>query len=75
MANPIFTDDQIKSINAYQAARVYHPFTCGTNGCKVRVLRATPHGFVCDGCGYTQDWAHARPCRRRDEAGGSTRPA
>lgn len=64
-----FTDDQVKSLNDYQVSGVMHPFTCG--GCRDRLgiregkfvndrlLVATPAGWVCPTCDYTQDWAWA----------------
>lgn len=58
MKEQVFTDDQVKSLNEYQAAGIMHPFTCG-NGCRNSVLQATNEGWICPGgCGYTQDWAH-----------------
>lgn len=53
-----FTDDQVASLNVYQADRVAHPFTCGGAECR-EVLRATPRGWVCPGCDYRQEWAHS----------------
>ena len=53
-----FTDDQVRSINAYQKSGAFHPFTCGTEGCQ-GILRATREGMVCDTCRqWTQDWVH-----------------
>jgi hypothetical protein len=52
-----FTNDQVASLNAYQAAGSAHPFTCGTDGCR-EVLRAERDGWCCPRCGYSQDWAH-----------------
>jgi hypothetical protein len=51
-----FSDDQVASLNSYQAAGVGHPFTCGTDSCR-GVLRATQDGLCCPGCNYRQDWA------------------
>jgi hypothetical protein len=53
-----FTKEQCDRLNAYQEAHVFHPFTCG-NGCRRSVLVATPEGWKCPDCDYTQDWAHA----------------
>jgi hypothetical protein len=53
-----FSDDQVASLNAYQAAASGHPFTCGTDGCR-EVLRAERDGWRCPRCGYWQGWAHA----------------
>lgn len=49
----VFTDDQVESLNAYQDARVFHPFTC----CGLP-MRATTDGFTCSDCLRVQDWAH-----------------
>jgi hypothetical protein len=55
-----WTIDQVHALNAYQRLGYVHEFTCPNNhGDKhSRVLRATPHGWKCAGCDYTQDWAH-----------------
>lgn len=63
-----FTDDQVNSLNAYQVAGVMHPFTCGNRSERSHVWRdgdgdlgllmATPAGWTCPQCDYTQDWAH-----------------
>lgn len=52
-----FTDDQVESLNNFQAARLMHPFTCGV--CR-EPLFATVAGWVCPTfqCPYTQAWAH-----------------
>lgn len=55
-ARPLWTEDQVASLNGYQGCGWYHPFTCA---CRA-VLVAEPSGWRCpNGCGYTQDWAHA----------------
>jgi hypothetical protein len=61
-----FTDDQVKSLNAYQVSGVMHPFTCahcrdqlGTYADGVfndRLLVATNEGWTCPTCDTTQDW-------------------
>jgi hypothetical protein len=51
-----FSDDQVASLNGYQAAGTGHPFTCGTDGCR-GILRAAPAGWYCPGCNYRQSWA------------------
>jgi len=53
-----FTDDQVDSLNAFQAFGASHPFTCGGDNCR-EVLRATSDGWVCPKCGHRQDWAHS----------------
>jgi hypothetical protein len=54
-----WTDEEVRSLNAYQGSRAMHPFTCGDNHGPA-VLLASPWGWDCpDGdCEYTQDWAH-----------------
>jgi hypothetical protein len=52
-----FTQDEVNSLNGYQARGYMHPFTCGTNGCP-GVLEARTTGWICRFCDYTQDWAH-----------------
>ena len=54
-----FSDDQVASLNGYQAAGVAHPFTCGSDDCR-SVLLATNDGWRCTACDYRQDWAWPR---------------
>ena len=52
-----FTDDQVRSINAYQESRAFHPFTCPKCG---STLKAAPYGIDCYVCGkWFQTWVHA----------------
>jgi hypothetical protein len=53
-----FTDDQIESLNAFQAFGTFHPFTCGESQCR-EILRATAGGWHCPKCTYRQNWAHS----------------
>ena len=53
MAN-LFTDDEVASINAYQASGAFHPFTC----CDHQAMRADRDGMHCDKCGNVQTWVH-----------------
>jgi hypothetical protein len=56
-----WTEDQVASLNAYQAAGVMHPFT-GERGPKGEetILIATPEGWVERvGGPVVQTWAHA----------------
>lgn len=61
-----WTEEQVASLNAYQASGRYHPFTCANRsepGHQERhgdlgVLVATKDGWICPDCDYTQDWAH-----------------
>jgi len=60
MSNQIaapFSDDQVASLNAYQASDSFHPFTCGSLECR-EVLQADSDGWSCAKCSYRQDWAH-----------------
>lgn len=62
-----FTEEQVRSLNAYQFHGTGHPFTCANENCRGRIhygpvtssicLVATTDGWVCGACGYTQDWA------------------
>lgn len=57
---PPWTEKQVKSLNDFQDARIYHPFTCsggqGGNGCHQNLV-ATTDGWRCPKCGYEQNWA------------------
>lgn len=53
-----WTPEQVTRLNAFQRVGWFHPFTCGMNTGH-RVLVATPDGWVCPDCAYTQNWAHA----------------
>jgi hypothetical protein len=48
-----FTPEQVAALNRFQQNENGHPFTCA-NGRDF----ATPEGWVCPYCDYTQDWAH-----------------
>ena len=60
----VFTPEEVESLNAYQQARMYHPFTCGGDRTDDKhldgegLLVATEEGWVCSYCEYRQDWAH-----------------
>lgn len=60
----VFTPDEVESLNAYQQARVMHPFTCGGDRTDDNhldgegLLVATVDGWSCPYCPYTQSWAH-----------------
>ena len=73
-----WTDEQVAALNAFQADRRVHPFTCPERGDDahhrisvlaakrdVGMLVATRDGWVCPVCGYTQDWAHDGMLRPR----------
>jgi hypothetical protein len=60
-----WNEDQVSSLNAYQACGWHHPFTCGErepDGTH-HVLVATSDGWQCPRCmargeGYFQTWCH-----------------
>lgn len=61
-----WTQEQCDRLNAFQKSRRFHPFTCGSgNRCDENhldgegVLVATPDGWKCPYCDYTQEWAHS----------------
>jgi hypothetical protein len=50
-----WTEDQVRSLNAYQQSAALHPFTCN-NG---HALVAGADGWTCHVCAhYKQDWCH-----------------
>jgi len=53
--------EQVASLNNYQNIGWMHPFTCPNHADDAHnehpYLRATPEGWQCDACPYTQDWA------------------
>lgn len=60
-----FTQEQVDGLNRWQAAGTVHPFTCGNRSGHPMdpegdygVLVATPEGWVCRHCDYTQNFAH-----------------
>jgi hypothetical protein len=68
-----WTEDEVDKLNQYQRCSWVHPFTCGGErgdwAHRQRALEnypledygqlvATPLGWVCPTCGYTQTWAH-----------------
>lgn len=57
----LWTDDQVASLNAFQQSGYLHPFTCGSGQRTDAkhldgegLLVATPHGWICPYCDYTQ---------------------
>lgn len=49
-----WTDDQVSSLNAFQAEGRMHEFTCNWGHyCLVRSLTATKDGWVCKGAALT----------------------
>lgn len=58
MSTRIWTDDQVASLNAYQAAGVMHPFTYEDADGEVDLI-ATPEGWRAKLDGpVVQEWAH-----------------
>jgi hypothetical protein len=60
-----WTDDQVLSLNEYQEAGVFYPFTCGKRDGlgQAHVLKADKYGWWCPHCadeskGYVQNWCH-----------------
>jgi hypothetical protein len=60
-----WTEDQVRSLNAYQACLCWHPFTCGQREADgtPHVLEATTEGWYCPKCKannkcYVQNWCH-----------------
>ena len=51
-----FTTDQVRSLNAYQRAKVMHPFTCTVHSDTPLIARED--GWICPTCAYRQKWAH-----------------
>ena len=54
---PVFTPDEVASLNGFQESGMFHPFTCGTSSLH-RDLVAAEDGWHCPECDYRQDWAH-----------------
>jgi hypothetical protein len=52
-----WTQEQVNQLNRFQQLGFVHEFTC-PNSHADRTLHATPNGWICPGCDYTQDWAH-----------------
>lgn len=66
-----FIPEQVESLNGFQNARCFHPFTCGgdrmddahrayrsEHGGDYGQLIAREDGWFCPVCDYRQDWAH-----------------
>jgi ribosomal protein L37AE/L43A len=50
-----WTPEQITKLESFQKDHRVHPYTC-TAGHSHGVLRPTTNGWICDICGYQQDW-------------------
>lgn len=57
MALAPFTLDQACSLNAYQRAGMFHPYTCGADSTHPPLVAVVDAGWVCETCGYTQNYA------------------
>lgn len=52
-----WTPEQVSNLNKWQHCGFTHSYTCGGNGDTCRaVLEATPDGWICAYCDYTQDF-------------------
>jgi hypothetical protein len=71
MVKTPWTEEQVDNLNRWQRCGRVHPFTCAgdradaahkayadEHGEDWGQLIATPTGWVCPVCSYTQDWAH-----------------
>lgn len=73
LVNAPWTCEQVATLNRYQREAPMHPFTCGSNNRMdaahtahqkesgdrdYGLLVATPDGWACPACDYTQTWAH-----------------
>lgn len=51
-----WSQEIVEKLNAYQHNSQFHPYTCGKNS--EHILEATPNGWRCPQCDYTQQWYH-----------------
>lgn len=51
-----YNNDQVGSLNAYQASGTFHEFTCANSH---GPLVANNDGWHCDKCNYAQRWSWA----------------
>lgn len=58
MPDLVWTDEQVRNINEFQACGFYHPFTCECPSPQRDNLRATRTGLDCERCGWHQTWVH-----------------
>jgi hypothetical protein len=63
LCNTPWTEDQLNSLNGFQACEYFHPFTCGQRepDNKPHVLFATKDGWTCPMCNpnlVCQTWCH-----------------
>lgn len=57
---PVWTAEQVTTVNEYQQCGFFHPYTCGGGGgpCPGVSMTAGPEGLVCPSCGRVQAWVH-----------------
>lgn len=58
MTEALWTQEQVEFLNVHQANHSFHPYTCG-NDSRHTPLIATPNGWICKDCDYTQGHAKA----------------
>lgn len=67
----------VDALNEYQRKGHFHPYTCPNRGDgkhthreerggDLGALLATPSGWICGECNYTQNWAHASSVSARN---------
>jgi len=72
--NAPWNRETVAALNAFQSSNGrFHPFTCPREGHQADLI-ATPDGWVCPQCDYTQMWAHAF-MGAADPASSPSRPA
>ncbi len=54
-----FTLDQSLSLNAWQVAGFFHPYTCGNDSGHGLLMATVGAGWQCPDCDYTQNYALA----------------
>ena len=54
-----WTHEQVKALNEFQRKGEFHPYTCGSGTHSTTLLLASPDGWWCPDCTYTQPWAWA----------------
>ncbi len=54
-----WTEDQVNSLNGYQACGFHHPFTFGDEPNKVDLIATTDGWVAIEGGSVVQDWAHS----------------
>lgn len=52
--NALFTAEEVKHLQEWQASDYVHPFTC----CDHIIMEVSEAGFTCPKCGRLQTWCH-----------------